>query len=36
MRLQGAERDALIEGIRGLDEVELVHVWESGSPAGTR
>jgi acetoin utilization protein AcuB len=36
MRLQGAQREALIEGIRGLDEIELVHVWESGSPAGTR
>jgi len=32
MRLQGADRETVIQAIQELDEIELTHVWESGQP----
>jgi acetoin utilization protein AcuB len=32
MRLQGADRETVIQAIQELDEIELIHVWESGQP----
>ena len=32
MRLQGADRETVIQAIQELDEIELLHVWESGQP----
>lgn len=29
MRLQGADRETITQAIRDLDEVELLHIWES-------
>lgn len=29
MRLQGAEREAIVEAIEVLDEIEVIHAWES-------
>ncbi len=30
MRLQGPDHEAILEAIRGLEDVTVVHVWESG------
>jgi acetoin utilization protein AcuB len=32
MRLQGADRQTVVQAIRELDEIELIHVWESDQP----
>jgi hypothetical protein len=32
MRLQGADRETVIQAIKELDEIELIHIWESSQP----
>jgi acetoin utilization protein AcuB len=29
MRLQGTEKEAIVQALSGLEEIELIHVWES-------